>query len=73
MCSAAETMLLSGVLQTMTPFWVAYGDVDVVESRAGPADDAKIGGRVEELLVDERLAADDDAVVLGDDREHLLG
>ncbi len=48
------------------------GDVDVVQAGAGPADDAQVGGGVEQALVDERLAAHDDAVVGGDDLEELL-
>jgi hypothetical protein len=65
-CSAAGSVadddtLLSGV-----------GDVDVVQSGSGPAHDAKIDGGVEEALVDEGLAAHDDAVVAGDGGQHLF-
>ncbi len=48
------------------------GDVDVVQARAGSAHDAQVGRSVEKLLVDEGLAAHDDAVVLGDDGEQLV-
>ena len=48
------------------------GHVDVVQARARPAHDAHVGGRVEEVLVDEGLAADDDAVVFRDDGKELF-
>ncbi len=71
-CSAAETMLLSGRVADDDALLGGVGDVDVVEPRTGAAHDAQVGGRVEEALVDQGLAADDDAVVRGDDLEELL-
>ncbi len=48
------------------------GDIYVVQTRARSAHDLHVGGGVEEVLVDEGLAADDDAVVLGDDGKDLF-
>ena len=54
------------------PLLRGVGDVDVVETGTGPSDDAQVDRCVEQALVDERLAAHDDAVVRGDDLEELL-
>ena len=47
-------------------------EVDVVDADAGAADDDEAGARGDQLGVDLDLAADDEGVVLGQDRGDLL-
>ena len=48
-CSAAERMFDCGAFTTITPRRVGLGDVDVVETDPGPADDDEVGAGREHL------------------------
>ena len=71
-CSAAVTTLDSGALATTTPRFVAAGDVDVVDPDAGAADRPQVRRLGEQVRVDLRGRADQQALVLADALLQLL-
>src|SRR3546814_14183080 len=49
------------------------GDIDVVDTDPGAADDLEIGRRVEDVLRDLGRRTDREAIILADDRLQLFG
>ena len=69
MCSAAAIVLPVGALTTVIPAARRGIEIDVVDADAGPADDLEpVAGGRDHLGVDLDLAADDERVVVGQDR-----
>ena len=71
-CSAAAIVLPVGALTTTIPAARRRLEVDVVDADPGPADDDQPRAGGDQLGVDLDLAADDERVVVGDDRAQLV-
>ena len=71
-CSAAAMVLPVGALTTVMPGPRRRLEVDVVDADAGPADDDEPRPGGDQRGVDLDLAADDERVVVGDDRAQLV-
>ena len=72
MCSAAAIVLPVGALTTVIPAAGRGVEVDVVDADAGPADDLEPVAGGDHAGVDLDLAADDQRVVVGQDRAELV-
>ena len=72
-CSAADSTFDCGAFTTITPRFVADGDVDVVEADARAPDDDEIRRRLEHLGRHLRRAADHQRGRAGDRLHERLG
>ncbi len=72
-CSAVVIELPNGVFMTTTPALGRRGNVDIVDTNAGAADNLQVGRRSQDVLGDLGRRADGEAVVVADDRLQLLG